>query len=85
MLPITDAISAIMIMKAIGYSEQTRNLLLKTRWYDREGLIHEDELRAYIRVEAYEYLKGYRAFRHTNPVLAASQMRRYLACKEDLK
>ena len=80
-----DAMEAMQIWRGLGYSQSTIDLYLKCRWGSQDGLVHEDELHAYFRASACSYLRGYRAFRHINPVLAASQLRRYKATKEDLK
>lgn len=82
---IHDAVEAVKILRELGYSHSLINFTLKYRWYDEDGLITESELRDYFRINACTYLMGYRAFRHSNPPLAASQMRRYRACKEELK
>ena len=80
-----DAMEALSIWRGIGLSASTIDLYLKTRWGHKDGLIREDELHAYFRASACKYLKGFRAFRDTNPTLAMSQLRRYHACKDDLK
>lgn len=83
--PVIDAVEAVQIMRDLGYDKSTIDGCLKDRWYDKEGLITEKELETYYRLMALEYLIGYRAFRHCNPAMADSQMRRYRACKEYLK
>ena len=85
LLPVHDAMEAMQIMQVIGYNRPTIDYYLKMRWNKITGLISEEEMRIFYRTEARTFLKGYRAFRHTNPTLAASQLRRYNACKDELK
>lgn len=82
---IHDPMEAISIMRDLGLSRTTIDLYLQTRWNDKAGYIKEDEYMQFLRISACKYLKGFRAFRETNPVLAASQLRRYHYCKDDMK
>lgn len=60
---ITNPIVAIEIWKDLGYSQDTRELYLKTRWYNKDGLVTAEEWRTYCRLMALRALRHHRKVR----------------------